>query len=60
MLDRPEDIAAAFAAAWNVRDADAIAALFEDDAEFVNVVGCGGTTARRSAVHKTTLQHARQ
>jgi uncharacterized protein (TIGR02246 family) len=39
MLDHPEDIAEAFAAAWNARDANALAALFEDDAEFVNVVG---------------------
>ena len=29
----------AFAAAWNAGDADALAALFEPDAEFVNVVG---------------------
>ena len=29
----------AFAAAWNARDADGIAALFDEDAEFVNVVG---------------------
>lgn len=30
---------AALAAAWNTGDADALAALFEADAEFVNVVG---------------------
>lgn len=30
---------AAFARAWNRRDADGIAALFEADAEFVNVTG---------------------
>lgn len=29
----------AFASAWNTRDADALANLFEADAEFVNVVG---------------------
>ena len=29
----------AFAAAWNARDADALADLFEADAEFVNVTG---------------------
>ena len=29
----------AFAAAWQARDADALAALFEPDAAFVNVVG---------------------
>jgi uncharacterized protein (TIGR02246 family) len=39
MLNKPGDIAEAFAAAWNARDANALAALFEDEAEFVNVVG---------------------
>ena len=38
-LDRPESIPAAFVAAWNARDPDALAALFDEDAEFVNVVG---------------------
>jgi uncharacterized protein (TIGR02246 family) len=38
-LDRPESIPAAFVEAWNRRDADAIAGLFDEDAEFVNVVG---------------------
>ena len=36
---RPEDIPAAFAAAWEARDAAALAALFAEDADFVNVVG---------------------
>lgn len=35
----PESVAHAFADAWNAGDARAIAALFEPDAEFVNVVG---------------------
>ena len=35
----PDAIAGAFAEAWNRRDPDALAALFDDDAEFVNVVG---------------------
>lgn len=35
----PEDVAAAFVDAWNARDPDALAALFDEDAEFVNVVG---------------------
>ena len=39
MPPSPADLPAAFAAAWNARDPDALAALFEDDAEFVNVVG---------------------
>lgn len=38
-LDRPEDIPAAFVAAWNARDPDALASVFVEDAEFVNVVG---------------------
>ena len=38
-LDTPGAVPAAFADAWNARDADALAALFEEDAEFVNVVG---------------------
>lgn len=35
----PGQVPHAFAAAWNARDADGIAALFDEDAEFVNVVG---------------------
>lgn len=37
--DPPESLAHAFADAWNAGDASALAALFEADAEFVNVVG---------------------
>ncbi len=35
----PEEIAHGFADAWNRRDAGALAALFAEDADFVNVVG---------------------
>lgn len=35
----PGDFPAAFAAAWMARDAAALAALFAEDADFVNVVG---------------------
>lgn len=35
----PEDIPRLFVQAWNRRSAAGIAALFEDDADFVNVVG---------------------
>ena len=38
-LPVPADITGAFADAWNARDADALADLFEADAEFVNVAG---------------------
>src|SRR6056297_619475 len=38
-VDNPRDIAGAFAEAWMARDADALARLFAEDADFVNVVG---------------------
>src|SRR5699024_578300 len=38
-LDRPEHLPVVFAEAWAERDADGIAALFDADAEFVNVTG---------------------
>jgi uncharacterized protein (TIGR02246 family) len=38
-LDSPESIPKVFAEAWNRRDADALASIFDEDAEFVNVVG---------------------
>jgi uncharacterized protein (TIGR02246 family) len=39
LATRPEQIPSLFAAAWNERDPDSLASLFEDDAEFVNVTG---------------------
>ena len=38
-LNTPESIPHAFAKAWNARDPVELAALFEPDAEFVNVTG---------------------
>jgi uncharacterized protein (TIGR02246 family) len=38
-LAQPQDLPAAFASAWMARDAAALAALFTEDADFVNVVG---------------------
>lgn len=38
-LDRPEAIPLVFVEAWNRRDAQQIAALFDSDADFVNVTG---------------------
>lgn len=35
----PAQIPHCFAASWNNRDAEAVAALFVSDADFVNVVG---------------------
>src|SRR5690606_17141392 len=36
---RPDEIPLLFADAWNARDPDALASLFDEDAEFVNVTG---------------------
>ena len=36
---RPEQLPSLFADAWNARNPDALAALFDEDAEFVNVTG---------------------
>lgn len=36
---RPEEIPALFVQAWNLRDADALASLFDVNADFVNVTG---------------------
>lgn len=38
-MQRPEDVTQRWTEAWNAGDAQAIAELFADDAEFVNVVG---------------------
>ncbi|HET7564819.1 MAG TPA: SgcJ/EcaC family oxidoreductase [Gemmatimonadaceae bacterium] len=38
-IDIPERIVTAFVQAWNQRDPDALASLFDADAEFVNVIG---------------------
>jgi uncharacterized protein (TIGR02246 family) len=39
LATRPEQIPSLFAEAWNARNPDALAALFDEDAEFVNVAG---------------------
>lgn len=38
-MHSPVDVIAGWERAWNAGDADALAALFAEDAEFVNVVG---------------------
>lgn len=38
-MQRPVDVVRGWEAAWNSADADALAALFAEDAEFVNLVG---------------------
>lgn len=40
--DRPESIPVVFVEAWNRRDPDTLASLFDEDAEFVNVTGLWG------------------
>lgn len=39
ILDQPESVPAVFVEAWNQRDPDKLASVFEEDAEFVNVTG---------------------
>jgi len=62
--DRPDIIAHRFVEAWNQRDATGIAALFDEDAEFVNVTGLWWHN--RQAIEKahayglrTIFQHSR-
>ncbi len=38
-LGRPENVPIVFVEAWNARDPDTLAMLFDEDADFVNVVG---------------------
>lgn len=45
-LQAPLDVATAFVKAWNAGDAKAIAELFAEDADFVNVVGLWWTSRR--------------
>ncbi|MGC3993328.1 MAG: SgcJ/EcaC family oxidoreductase [Propionicimonas sp.] len=42
----PLDVVTRFAKAWNARDAAAVAELFAEDADFVNVVGLWWTSRR--------------
>lgn len=37
--DTPDGVPRRFVEAWNARDPDALAAIFDEDAEFVNVAG---------------------
>ncbi|MCP5335099.1 MAG: SgcJ/EcaC family oxidoreductase [Oceanospirillaceae bacterium] len=55
---RPEDLPAAFAAAWNAHDMQAFADLFTQDARFVNRFGnfvCGrdGIVTMHAPIHAT-------
>ena len=57
-IARPEDVPAAFAAAWNAHDLTAFGALFHDDATFVNrfahyVRGVEAIVALHRPIHET-------
>jgi len=53
----PEAIPALFARAWNDRDPDALASLFDEDAEFVNVTGlCWHNRASIRKAHAYRLE----
>jgi len=61
---RPEDVSAAFIAAWNRHDMAALAALFAEDADFVNVVGMWWRSraeieAAHAATHATIFKGSR-
>ena len=57
-MNRPEDTPHAFAAAWNAHDMAALAALFHEDASFVNrfghyVRGADAIVALHRPIHET-------
>ncbi|MBZ9761497.1 SgcJ/EcaC family oxidoreductase [Mesorhizobium sp. CA8] len=63
-VNRPEDAATAFADAWNRHDIDDFAALFSEDANFVNVVGMwwknrAEIEAAHRATHETMFRDSR-
>ena len=45
----PQRVTDAFVEASSRHDVHSLAALFADDAQFVNVLGCGGRDGTRSA-----------
>jgi hypothetical protein len=57
-LDTPESIPTVFVEAWNNRDADTLASVFDADAEFVNVVGLWWHDASRSGRPTRTASSA--
>jgi uncharacterized protein (TIGR02246 family) len=63
-IDRLKDVPAAFIAAWNRHDMTALAALFAEDADFVNVVGLWWRSraeieAAHAATHATIFKDSR-
>lgn len=64
VVSNPEDAATAFGDAWNRHDMDDLAALFAEDANFVNVVGLwwkNRTEIARAhrATHETMFRNSR-
>ena len=55
----PADVPALFVRAWNARDPDALASLFDDDAEFVHVSGCWHDRESIRREHASRLGTAR-
>jgi uncharacterized protein (TIGR02246 family) len=58
-----EDLAAAFVAAWNRHDMQSLAALFTEDAHFVNVMGMWWKSraeieAAHAATHASIFKNA--
>jgi uncharacterized protein (TIGR02246 family) len=51
----PQDIPGLFARAWNARDPDALASLFDEDAEFVDIAGL--VWHDRESIRKHGLGH---
>lgn len=63
-MKAPEDVPAAFAAAWNAHDMAAFSALFHDDATFVNrfgtlVRGVEAIVALHRPIHETIYRDSR-
>ena len=60
-MQRPEDVAAGFAAAWNAHDMAALGALFHEDATFVNrfghyIRGVAAIVALHAPIHDTVYR----
>ncbi|WP_245521431.1 SgcJ/EcaC family oxidoreductase, partial [Mesorhizobium sp. M3A.F.Ca.ET.175.01.1.1] len=63
-VSKPEDAATAFADAWNRHDMGDLAALFSEDANFVNVVGVWWKSrseieGAHRATHETMFRESR-
>lgn len=64
MINKPEDVPAAFQGAWNARDMSAFGVLFATDATFVNrfghyVRGVEEIVALHAPIHATIYSDSR-